>query len=127
MRRLALFFLIQMGLLWPAGSAQLEVDEDVMRGIEDTMKSLDSNVSLKAGKAATAEARELAELFAQIEAYYLRKGDAADAVLFSRKTHDLAAQVLKSVEAQDFDAAGDAVSLFIKSCKSCHNVYKKEK
>jgi cytochrome c556 len=127
MRRLLFLLLIQLAWLAPAGSAQIEVDDDLMRNIEDTMKSLDSNVSLKDTRAAAAEARELAQLFVQIEAYYARKGDTPDAVDYSRKSHDLVAQVLRAVEAQDFDTASDAVGQFVKSCKACHQVYKKDK
>ena len=39
---------------------------------------------------------------------------------------DLAAQALKSIEAQDFDAAGDTVAQLTRSCKNCHEVYKKD-
>jgi cytochrome c556 len=127
MRKTFTFLLMQLALLGSVVPAQLEVDDDLMRNIEDTMKSLDSNVAIKDVKAARAEARELADLFAQIEAYYARKGDTPDAVGFSRKTHDLAAQVLKAVETQDFDTASDTVNQFIKSCKPCHQVYKKDK
>ncbi|WP_161974547.1 cytochrome c [Piscinibacter terrae] len=106
-------------------SAQFEVDSDLMRNIEDTTKSLDSNVSLKDAKSAAAEAKELATLFAQVEDFYARKGDATDAVGFSRKTHDLAEQVIKAVDAGDYDTASTTVIALARSCKSCHEVYKK--
>jgi hypothetical protein len=120
--------LVQAALLGAAGSAEadVEVDGDMMRGIEDTAKSLDSNVALKAGKAALADARELAALFVRIEAYYKRKSDAPHAVDLSRKSHQLAAQVVKAVEGQDFDTASDSVNEFIRACKACHDLYKKD-
>jgi hypothetical protein len=127
MRKIVAILLIQLAMLGSAVPAELEVDDDMMRTIEDTMKSLDSNVAIKDVKAARAEARELAELFARIEAYYARKGDTPDAVGFARKTHDLAAQVLRAVDSQDFDTASDTVELFVKSCKACQQVYKKDK
>jgi len=105
--------------------AQFEVDSDLMRNIEDTTKSLDSNLSLKDAKSASAEAKELAALFAQVEEFYTRKGDAADAVGFSRKTHDLAEEVLKAIDAGDYGTASTSVVALTRSCKSCHEVYKK--
>lgn len=114
--------LVLAGQVMPA---QFEVNSDLMRNIEDTTKSLDSNVSLKDAKAAAAEAKELTALFAQVEDFYARRGDAADAVGFSRKTHDLAEQVLKAVDSGDYDTASTSVIALARSCKSCHEVYKK--
>jgi hypothetical protein len=126
LRRALALLALQAALLGAVGSAEVEVDGDLMRSIDDTVKSLDSNVSLKAGKAAAAEAKELAGLFAQIEVYYVRKRDAQHAVELSRKSMELAAQVAQAVEAEDFDTAADAVSGFIRACKACHNIYKKD-
>jgi cytochrome c556 len=33
---------------------------------------------------------------------------------------------LKAIEANDFDAAGEAVNQLTRSCKTCHAVYKKD-
>jgi hypothetical protein len=114
-----------------AGSAlcaaeAIDVDGDLMRGIDDTAKSLDSNVAQKDGKAAAADARSLVDTFARIESHYGEKPETADAVGFAHHTQDLAAQALKSIEAQDFDAAGDSVAQLTRSCKNCHEVYKKD-
>ena len=126
MRRAAVVLLVQIALLGSVSTTAMEVDGDVMRSIDETVKSLDSNVTLHDVKAASAEAKELAELFVQIEAHYAKKGDAADAVEFSRQTRLLVAQTLTALLAQDFDTAADAVGALTKSCKTCHNVYKKE-
>ena len=95
MRKTFLVLLAQFALLGTVASAPVDIDADLMRGIDDTAKSLDSNVAQKDGKDAAAEARELVDTFTRIEA-------------------------------QDFDAAGDAVSQLTRSCKSCHDVYKKD-
>ena len=104
----------------------VDVDGDLMRGIDDTAKSLDSEVAQKDAKAALADARSLVETFARIESHYGQKAETADAVGFARHTQELAAQALKAIEAQDFDAAGDAVNQLTRSCKTCHEVYKKD-
>ncbi len=104
----------------------IDVDGDLMRGVDDTAKSLDSEVAQKDGKAALADARSLVETFARIEAHYGQKPETADAVGFAHHTQELAAQALKAIEAQDFDAAGEAVNQLTRSCKNCHDVYKKD-
>ena len=126
MRKTLLVLLAQFALLGTVASAPVDIDADLMRGIDDTAKSLDSNVAQKDGKDAAAEARELVDTFTRIEAHYAATPDTADAVGFAHKTQELASQALKAIEAQDFDAAGDAVSQLTRSCKSCHDVYKKD-
>lgn len=126
MRKPFLFLLAQLALLGSVASAPVDVDADLMRGIDDTAKSLDSNVAQKDGKTAAGEARELVETFARIEAHYAAKAETADAVGFAHRTQSLAAEALKAIEAQDFDAAAEAVNQLTRSCKSCHEIYKKD-
>ena len=126
MRKVLLFLVIQLALLGSVASATFEVDEDLMRSIEDTLKSLDSNIAMKDAKAAAAEARELSDLFAQIETYYAGRGDGGEGVTHSHKSRELASQILQGVEAKDFDAAADVVNNFARTCKACHQVYRKE-
>jgi hypothetical protein len=95
-----------------------------MQTIEDATKSVDSHIALKNAKGATADARELEELFAQVEAYYVRKGDADDAVAFSRKSRESAAALAKFVASNDFEAASQTTRDITRTCKTCHNVYK---
>ena len=125
MRRL---FIAAAQLLLAGGAlcATFDVNGDLMRGIDDTAKSLDSDVAQKDAKAALADARSLVETFARIESHYGRKPETADAVGFAHQTQELAAKALKAIEAQDFDAAGEAVNQLTRSCKTCHEVYKKD-
>ena len=103
----------------------MDVDSDLMRGIDDTTKSLDSDVAQKDAKAAAAEARELVETFAKVESHYAEKSDTSDAAGFARKAQGYAADAVKAIDASDFDAAAEAVDKLTHSCKSCHDVYKK--
>jgi hypothetical protein len=107
-------------------AAAVDVDADLMRGIDDTAKSLDSNVAQKDAKAAAADARSLVDTFARIASHYGEKPETADAVGFAHHTQELAGQALKAIEAQDFDTAGDSVAQLTRSCKNCHEVYKKD-
>jgi len=96
-----------------------------MHSIEDSNKSLASNIAIKAAKEASSDARELNEMFATVEAFYARKGDAPDAVELAKKSRALSAQILESVSASDFGAATDSATTLSRTCKTCHNYYKK--
>jgi hypothetical protein len=118
--------LLWLALAGAAFSEGVDVDGDLMRGIDDTAKSLDSDVAQKDAKAAAADARTLVETFARVQSHYGEKPDTADAADFARHTQELAAQALKAIEASDFDAAGEAVNQLTRSCKNCHEKYKKD-
>ena len=106
-------------------SAEEELGTDLMQAIEDSNKSLASNIALKAGKGASTDAKELTEMFAKVEAFYVQKGDAPDAVDLARKSRELAQQILGSVAANDYATATDAATTLSRTCKTCHNFYKK--
>src|SRR5437868_5768072 len=87
---------LQFALAGTALCAAFDVDGDLMRGIDDTAKSLDSNVAQKDAAAAGADARSLVETFARIESRYGEKPETADAVGFAHRTGELAQQALKA-------------------------------
>ena len=125
-KKTLLSVVLQFTLFGSALCAADAIDGDLMRGIDDTAKSLDSDVAQKDAKAALADARSLVDTFARIESHYGQKPETADAVGFAHRTQELAAQAAKAIEAQDFDAANDAVAQLTRSCKNCHEVYKKD-
>ena len=126
MRKTLSVFIAQLVFVGAVASAPVDVDADMMRTIDDTLKSLDSDVAQKDGKSAADGARDLVETFGKIKAHYAEKPETADAVGFAHHTQELATQALKAIEAKDFDAAADSVSRLARSCKTCHNVYKKD-
>jgi hypothetical protein len=103
-----------------------DIDAPLMQGVDDAAKSLDSDVSQKDAKAAADDARTLVDTFARIEAHYALKPETADAAGFAHRTGELAQRALAAIGSQDFDAAGDAVQQLNRSCKTCHDVYKKD-
>jgi cytochrome c556 len=105
--------------------AQVELSADAMRDAEDTLQSLDSNISLHSPKALD-EARELARFFEKVEAHYGARADAAQGQGFAQTTRRHAETVVQSIAAGDFDSAQDALAPLTKSCKTCHEVYKKK-
>ncbi|HEY9107762.1 MAG TPA: hypothetical protein VIN58_13870 [Roseateles sp.] len=103
-----------------------QVDADSMRDAEDTLHNLDSHISLQ-DKKALDDAKELATYFKQVEAHFTTKADAARGVEFSRKSQAHANAIVEAVEAGNYDAAMDHLSDLTRSCKTCHEVYKKPK
>lgn len=105
--------------------AAADLSADDMREAEETLHELDSHISLQDHKALE-EARELARYFQQVEGHFSAKADATRGVEFARTSRAHAAAIVMAVEAGDYDAAQDRLSDLTRSCKSCHEVYKKK-
>jgi len=106
-------------------AADGDLDMDLMQTIEDTNKSMASNIATQNAPGSTADAKELQELFGKVEAHFVNKGDAADAVDLSRKSKDLAGSIIKSVADKDFSTASDSATTLSRTCRTCHTFYKK--
>lgn len=106
-------------------AANAELDFDLMQNIEDTNKSLSSNIALKDVKGSSADARELHRMFTDVEAHFVARGDAPDAVELSRKSLGLTQDIRQAVESGQFDAATEAATNLSRTCRSCHTFYKK--
>ncbi len=125
MRKLVIIVGVLAGLVGVVRAADGELDMDLMQTIEDTNKSLASNIATQNATGSTADAKELQALFTQVEKHFIAKGDAADAVDLSRKSKDLAAGIVKSVSNKDFDSATGAATDLSRTCRACHTFYKK--
>lgn len=117
----ALPLLVVSGVL----AAQGELSADSMRDAEDTLHNLDSRISLQDRKALD-DAKELAAYFQQVEAHFSTKADAARGIDFSRKSQAHANAIVTAIEAGNFDAAMDSLTELTRSCKTCHEVYKRK-
>lgn len=107
-------------------AAEVSIDEDYMQVMEDRQKSLTSNIALKKAQEAVADAKELDEMFNDVEAFYAHKENATDAVNWTKESKDLALAITKYVASNDFDTASMKAVSLAKTCKECHSVYKKE-
>jgi len=107
-------------------SAESELDTDLMQSIDDTNKSLSSNIALKDVKAASADSKELNDMFNKVETYFVNKGGADDAVDLARKSKDLTLQIAHAVDQHDFDSASNSATALSRNCRTCHTFYKKE-
>jgi len=125
MRRLV-FFLAAAAVAASAVSAPADLGMELMQTIEDTNKSLASNIALRDAKAALTDASELDGLLAQVETHFVARGDAANAVDLSKQSRTLTQKIIQSVNASNFDAATDAATGLSRTCRTCHTFYKKE-
>ncbi|MFO7324218.1 MAG: hypothetical protein DIU62_000750 [Pseudomonadota bacterium] len=101
-----------------------ELDKEVMETIEVVNESLASNIGLRDVAAVHTDAKDLDELFAEVEAYFTARGDAKDAVDYTRRTRLLLGTVKESVDAGRFEDAANAASEVGRVCKACHRKYK---
>lgn len=125
MRKLIMVFGVLAVLIGAVRAADVGLDMDLMQTIEDTNKSLSSNIATQNMPGSTADAKELETLFSQVEAHFVAKGDAPDAVDLSRKSKDLAGAIQKSMASKQFDEAAQAATALSRTCRSCHTFYKK--
>jgi uncharacterized membrane-anchored protein len=96
-----------------------------MQDVEDTSINLTDNIAQHYADPALSQAKELIDAFAQIEQFYVAKGDAADAVQLARKSKDLSQKIIQQVDSKDFDSASTSATNLSRTCKECHNFYKK--
>ncbi len=116
---------ILSALAGSAWSVDSEMDTDFMQSVDDTNKSLASTIADKDVKASLAALKELEAMFDRVEVFYKHKGDAEDAVELSKKSKELSIEIEKLVQAKDFDSANAMATDLSRTCKSCHNFYKK--
>ena len=121
-----ILFLLLTATTGIAISASATLDDDLMQNIEDSTKSLTSNIALKDTKAGAIDAKELADMFAKVETFYQQKGDADEAVALSRKSRELSVEVGKEISGRNFDHANEIATSLSKTCKTCHTIYKKD-
>ena len=107
-------------------SAESELSTDLMQNIEDANKSLSSNIALGNKPAATADAKELTQMFAEVETFFDHKGDAKNAVDLARQSKQLSSDIVSFVASNNFDSATTAATTLSRTCRTCHTFYKKE-
>jgi hypothetical protein len=112
-----------LALALTALSSRAEVDEDFMQTVEDTHKSLTSNLAVQNAESSNVDAKLLEGYFVEIEDHFVKKGDAQDGVDLSKKSRDLIADIEKTIAASDFDTASRTSAELGRTCKACHKIY----
>jgi hypothetical protein len=116
---------VAFALLQPIVRAQSVLDFDKwMQKVDRRSQSVQRNLTRKDVNGATADAREIGELYGSMETYFTRRVNAANAVKLSKEGRDLAATVVKAVAANDFAGASQAAVSIAHACRTCHLEYK---
>jgi len=126
MRKLIILIGLSAILSANISAEEVEMDQDLMQTIEDTNKSLSSNIALQRVDASVTDAKELDNMFSIVEAHFVKKGDAANAVELSKKSKDLSQDIIRLVNEKNFESATNSATELSRTCKSCHTFYKKE-
>lgn len=101
-----------------------DFDNDLMRTMEDSIKSFEPNIAAKNSERALADAQVLWDGFKWTEAFFAKQGNAADAVDISRKALEHTDAVMKFLAAGDFDSAAESARKAARTCRTCHDIYK---
>ncbi len=95
-----------------------------MRTIDEKNQSVQQNIAHKDANAATADAKVLQDTFKLVEGFWIRRGDASDAVDLAKEAQARAADVVTAAAAKDFDAASSHAIKVAETCTTCHRLYR---
>jgi len=101
-----------------------DFDDEVMRSMDDQVKSLDSDIATHNAGSAAADAQSIEQGLKWAEGYFSKKGSVPDAVKLARQAEDLAASLARSAASSDFDGALETYDTLVKTCRTCHDAYK---
>lgn len=119
-----LFLLLASLQAGPVFCDEDDIDTDLMQSIDDTTKSVTSNIDLRKKQAADEDALALKKMLGQVQLFYETRHDKPDAIEFARTSLDIANRLQKLLNDKDFDGAARAANELSRSCRSCHDVYK---
>lgn len=120
--------LFGLALILATGIAYAEAAfdfETLMETIDTNSRNLQGSLSGKDAAASIELAKKMQSDFKLVEGFFEKRGNSADAVVDAKKYEDLAAEVVKFVEANDFDNASNKALELTKNCdNACHDAYK---
>jgi cytochrome c553 len=98
--------------------------DDWMQRIDDQSQDLQRHIGARNVPAAKDSAREIEELYDLMEKFFEKRGEAADAVRWSREGADWARQAQLNLDAKKFTAAKRNALAIAHGCRDCHYHYK---
>jgi hypothetical protein len=99
--------------------------EELMEKIDTNAHNLQGNISNKDATATIALAKQMQSDFKLVEGFFEKRGNSADAVTDAKIYEDRSAEIIKFVEANDFESASNKAIEISKSCDmACHDTYK---
>ncbi|MDD5272258.1 MAG: hypothetical protein PHU14_06020 [Methylovulum sp.] len=106
--------------------AEAEFDfEELMEAIDTNAHNLQDNITNKDANAAIALAKDMQKSFKLVEGFFEKRGNAADAVTDAKRYEVMADEIVKFIEANDYEAASNKAIEISKACDTaCHDTYK---
>jgi hypothetical protein len=99
--------------------------ETLMEAIDTNSHNLQGNIATKDVNATVALAKKMQDDFKLVEGFFEKRGNAQDAVVDAQKYEALAADIVKFVEANDFQTASNKAIEISNACdQACHDTYK---
>jgi len=98
--------------------------DDWMQRIEDGSLDLQRHIAARDPKAASSAAREIEELYGLMEKFFEKRGNADDAVRWSREGRRFAELAQADIAAGHFVSAKRNALAIAHGCRDCHFNYK---
>ncbi|MEI6543017.1 MAG: hypothetical protein WCL60_05800 [Methylococcales bacterium] len=99
--------------------------ETLMESIDNNSHNLQGNIANKEAAPAIALAKQMQSDFKLVEGFFEKRGNANDAVVDAKRYEDLSAEIVKFIEANDYDSASNKAIEISNSCDdACHDTYK---
>ncbi len=117
-----ILFVLVTGLVY----AEAEFDfETLMESIDNNSHNLQANIANKDAAATIDQAKKMQSDFKLVEGFFEKRGHSADAVADAKIYEDRAAEIIKFVEANNFESASIKAIEISNSCDdACHDTYK---
>ena len=114
-----------LGVLSVTAAAQNLFDFDEwMQRIDDGSQNLQRHIAARDPKAASGAAQEIEELYGLMEKFFEMRGNADDAVRWSREGRQFAARAQSDIAAGRFGSAKRNALAIAHGCRDCHFNYK---
>jgi len=114
-----------LGALSVTAMAQNLFDfDDWMQRIDDGSQNLQRHIAARDPKAASGAAQEIEELYGLMEKFFEKRGDADDAVRWSREGRQFAARAQADIAAGRYVSAKRNALAIAHGCRDCHFNYK---
>ncbi|HEU5135916.1 MAG TPA: hypothetical protein VFU13_12275 [Steroidobacteraceae bacterium] len=98
--------------------------DDWMQRIDDGSQDLQRHIAARDRQAAHGAAREIEELYALMEKFFEKRGNAEDAVRWSREGREFASRAQADLTAHRFTSARRNALAIAHGCRDCHFNYK---
>jgi len=116
---------LMLGALTMTAAAQNLLDfDDWMQRIDDGSQNLQRHIAARDPKAAGGAAREIEELYGLMEKFFEKRGNADDAVRWSREGQQFAAKAQADIAAGRYVSAKRNALAIAHGCRDCHFNYK---